>query len=221
MSAVLALVGCGPRLEMAVLSDGMAAPGLIALSGPTPRSDLIMAAVDLLLSAAALTPRDLSTVLVTRGPGSFTGVRVALATAQGLVSSLGIPAVGVPSLLVQAARTTASPCLAVQVARRTTVYAQRFVRDGGSVTGEGDPVTLSLALLSGSDLPVVAPAGLVLPEGTPMAPAPLSTAEALIDLHLRGRLPGGNDLFPLYLEPPAAVPPTRTVKPWPPSPRDS
>ncbi len=221
MSAVLALAGCGPRLEIAVLADGMAAPGLVALSGPTPRSDLIMGAVDLVLAAAGVAPSDLSAVLVTRGPGSFTGVRVALATAQGLVSSLGITGVGVPSLLVQAARTPASPCLAVQPARRTVVYAQRFVRDGGSVTGVGDPVTLSLDVLSGSELPVVAPAGLALPEGTPEASAPLSTAEALIDLHRRGRLPADSRLVPLYLEPPSAVPPKRTVRPWPPSPRDS
>ena len=221
MSAVLALAGCGPRLEIAVSAEGMAAPGLIALSGPTPRSDLIMAAVDLVLAAAGVTPTELSDVLVTRGPGSFTGVRVALATAQGLVTSLGLSGAAAPSLVVQAARTAASPCLAVQPARRTVVYAQRFVREGGAPAAGGEPFTLALDDLAASEIPVIAPAGLALPTGTPAAPALRSTAEALLELHRMGRMRSDSDLVPLYLEPPAAVPPRRTVKPWQPSPRDS
>ena len=46
--------------------------------------------------------RDLSLLLVTLGPGSFTGVRVGLAFSKGLAQGLGIPLVGVSTLDVLA-----------------------------------------------------------------------------------------------------------------------
>jgi tRNA threonylcarbamoyladenosine biosynthesis protein TsaB len=219
VKARLALVGCGPRLEVALWSETMPAPALVALAGPTPRSDLIMGAVDLLLRAAGLDSRDLGVVGATRGPGSFTGIRVALATAQGLAMGLGIPAHGVPSLLVLAHRSADPRCLAVQPARRGFVYAQPFARQGERCAPTGDPKILPVADLAGSELPVVAPAGLALPDGTPTISSRCTTAEALLEL-LASEPPQPTDLdslVPLYLEPPPALPPTPKPSPWPPS----
>lgn len=196
----------------------MAAPGVVALAGPVPRSELVMSAVDLLLRAAELDRTGLTRVLATRGPGSFTGVRVALATAEGLAAALGVPATGVPSLLAQAARCEGERCLAVQPARRGQVYAQPFRSLAGVWEPDGEPHVVATADLAGAAVPVVAPAGLDLPPGTPVAATRFTTAEAL--LALAGQMPAGglDTLAPLYLEPPPAVPPTRTAKPWPPSP---
>lgn len=216
MAAILAIVGCGPRLEVALRTPEMPAPGLVALAGGVPRSELVMSAVDLLLRAAELDRAGLTRVLATRGPGSFTGVRVALATAEGLSASLGVPAAGVSSLLAQAARCSGERCLAVQPARRGQVYTQPFARRADGWQPAGEPEVLATAALVDAREPVVAPAGLDLPPGTPLAAASLTTAEAL--LTLAEQLPAGPDsLAPLYLEPPPAVPPTRTPKPWPPS----
>ncbi|HPS79147.1 MAG TPA: tRNA (adenosine(37)-N6)-threonylcarbamoyltransferase complex dimerization subunit type 1 TsaB [Thermoanaerobaculaceae bacterium] len=221
MIATLAIVGCGPRLEVALQAPGMAAPAVIALTGPTPRSDLIMAAVDLLLRAADLKRSEIGRVVATRGPGSFTGIRVALATAQGLGLALGIQAVGVTSLLAQALRVQAGECLAVQPARRGQVYAQVFVQQPEGWSPAADPGVVLVESLIESNLPVVSPAGLALPPGTPIAPTIGTAAEALLTLD-EDRFPGGLDtLSPFYLEPPPAVPPARTAKPWPPSPRAS
>ncbi|HPC82762.1 MAG TPA: tRNA (adenosine(37)-N6)-threonylcarbamoyltransferase complex dimerization subunit type 1 TsaB [Thermoanaerobaculaceae bacterium] len=218
MAAILAIVGCGPRLESALQAPGMAAPGVVALAGPVPRSELVMSAVDLLLRAAGLERASLGLVLATRGPGSFTGVRVALATAGGLAAALGIPAVGVPSLLAQAARCAGERCLAVQPARRGQVYAQTFRRLADGWQAEDEPCVLPLSELAAARDPVVAPAGLELPPGARAAAACTTTAEALLALAPLVPTVGLDTLAPLYLEPPPAVPPTRTAKPWPPSP---
>lgn len=86
----------------------------IAVRGPngpvaarTWRSDRmhttqLVPAIDELLAALELSPPDLSAVAVAKGPGSFTSVRVGLATAKGIAGALNLPLVGVSSLLLSA-----------------------------------------------------------------------------------------------------------------------
>jgi tRNA threonylcarbamoyladenosine biosynthesis protein TsaB len=181
-----------------------------------------MAAVDLLLEAAGISVADLVGVAATRGPGSFTGLRVALATAQGLVRALGIDGLGVSSLLVQACRTPVQACLAVQPARRGLVYAQPFSRHEGEPSATAEPSILATDSLVGSSLPVIAPAGLGLPDGTPEAAPSLATAEALLGCVGTGfPSDGGDTLTPIYLEPPAARPVDRAQGSWRRSPKVS
>jgi tRNA threonylcarbamoyladenosine biosynthesis protein TsaB len=52
-----------------------------------------------LLREAAVAPRDLAGVVVADGPGGFTGLRIGVAFAKGLVSALGVPLHSVPSML--------------------------------------------------------------------------------------------------------------------------
>ena len=69
---------------------------------------------------------------VTVGPGSFTGIRIGLATARGLALALGRPLIGLSTLQVLAAGVPAAerdgPILAALDAGRGRLYAQLFER---------------------------------------------------------------------------------------------
>ena len=79
-----------------------------------------------LLAAAGLRPAELDGVAVGIGPGSFTGIRMAIATARGLSLALGIPVAGVSTLRALAAG--APGALPVIDAKRREVFTEL---DGG------------------------------------------------------------------------------------------
>jgi tRNA threonylcarbamoyladenosine biosynthesis protein TsaB len=69
----------------------------------TSRAVTVLEDLDALLRQAGAHTREVDALAVGIGPGSFTGVRVGLATARGLALSLGIPVAGVSTLDVLAA----------------------------------------------------------------------------------------------------------------------
>jgi tRNA threonylcarbamoyladenosine biosynthesis protein TsaB len=89
----------------------------------------LLAAIEEVLAATGKTPHDLAGIAVALGPGSFTGVRVGLATAKGLGYALGIAVDGLSSLELLARAAGLDPgaivCAAME-AGRGEVYAARF-----------------------------------------------------------------------------------------------
>ncbi|MDR0310464.1 MAG: tRNA (adenosine(37)-N6)-threonylcarbamoyltransferase complex dimerization subunit type 1 TsaB [Acidobacteriota bacterium] len=70
----------------------------------TGHSALLLEAADFILRRAGLTLKDLTLIAAGIGPGSFTGIRIGVATGIGLAQSLGIPFAGVSGLDVLARR---------------------------------------------------------------------------------------------------------------------
>lgn len=195
----IALAGCSGRAEAGLQVPGMLTPSTVALAAPSPRTDLLLQAVDQLLQAAGAPRESLKLVAVTRGPGSFTGIRNALACALGLAQGLNIPAHGFSSLLVQAARAREDQVLAVQPARKGWVYAQRFRRNHGW-EADGPVEVIPVKALSALPLPVAAPATLVLPPEVQAACTSLSTVEALLTLAAGLEEADASTLVPFYVE---------------------
>jgi tRNA threonylcarbamoyl adenosine modification protein YeaZ len=79
-----------PVLSVALVLDD-ALLGAVALEGRSSRNEKLLPAIDWLLTEAAIERTSIDLFAVTRGPGSFTGVRIGLATMQGLALALGKP----------------------------------------------------------------------------------------------------------------------------------
>lgn len=101
-----------------------------------------------LLAEAGLTYQDLTRLAVTVGPGSFTGLRVGLATARSLALALDLPLIGASSLdalALTAKPETAKPLAVLIDARRDQVYGQLFAMDGNGPRALTDAAALSAA----------------------------------------------------------------------------
>jgi tRNA threonylcarbamoyl adenosine modification protein YeaZ len=79
-----------PILSVALVSDGVLI-GAAALEGRGSRNEKLLPAIDWLLAENSIDRRSIDLFATTRGPGSFTGVRIGLATLQGLALVLGKP----------------------------------------------------------------------------------------------------------------------------------
>ncbi|MGN6551206.1 MAG: tRNA (adenosine(37)-N6)-threonylcarbamoyltransferase complex dimerization subunit type 1 TsaB, partial [Pararhizobium sp.] len=97
-------------------------------------------------------------IAVTVGPGSFTGIRVGVATARALALALASEAVGISTLEAigaPAATVSGSPVLAVIDAKRNEVYAQLIGADG-------EPASVPAALEPSAAATLAAKAGAAL-----------------------------------------------------------
>ena len=97
---------------------------------PRRHAELILPMIESLLAEAGIARAQLDAIAVGRGPGAFTGVRLAIAVTQGLALALDIPVVPVSSLaaLAQDAPDAGAAILAVIDARMGEVYAGAFRR---------------------------------------------------------------------------------------------
>jgi tRNA threonylcarbamoyladenosine biosynthesis protein TsaB len=91
-----------------------------------------MTMVDDLLGSCQVALSHVDALAVTRGPGSFTGIRIGMATAKGLSAALGIPLAGgssLDALALQAPESAGLRCCLVD-ARKQEVYCGIYGSDG-------------------------------------------------------------------------------------------
>lgn len=74
----------------------------ITLQTKKTHSELLMPHIDKILAMAEVSKTDIKAVAVSIGPGSFTGLRIGLATAKTLAYALQVPLIGVPTLAAMA-----------------------------------------------------------------------------------------------------------------------
>ena len=98
-------------------------------------SQTLMPMIDSALKCADLTLDDIGLVAVSKGPGSFTGIRIGVAAAKGMADVKNIPCIGISTLEAMAYNLTDVDCIvcAVMDARCNQVYTALFSISGGKV----------------------------------------------------------------------------------------
>ncbi len=98
-------------------------------------ADLVLSMVDEVLQAAGAKLQDLDGIGYGRGPGAFTGVRIAIGVVQGLAFGAGLPTAGISNLAAVAlqAPAEAKRILVCMDARMNEVYWAMFERRDGKL----------------------------------------------------------------------------------------
>ena len=202
--SILAIETASSVSSVAVASEGKLRAEVTVEAGRT-HSETLLSHIEGALSFAGVERPMLTGVAVSIGPGSFTGLRIGLATAKAIAYGLGIPLVGVPTLAALAlAFPVPGVCtLALMDAQKGNAYAGLYV----CVAPLAEVVAEAAAL----GKPVVLTGELVkkrrarlgeLPENVALAPAHFLAARASCVAWLgQERLSAGESDDPMTLEP--------------------
>jgi len=135
-----------PRLSVALWEKG----NVLGLSERIPEkrhAEAILPDMEKLLQGLGLSPKDLGGLAVGLGPGSFTGLRVGIATVQGMAQALQLPVAGVSSFWAAAAGTGAERVLVLEDARQEMFYAALYERSIGGYSPRVEEGLFSWAAL--------------------------------------------------------------------------
>ena len=150
---LLAFDTSNQALSLAILED----EHLLAqttLNVKKNHSITLMPAIDFLMNSLDMKPTDLDRIAVAQGPGSYTGLRIAVATAKTLAHTLKIELVGVSSLLALVPEQVEGLVIPIVDARRNNVYAG-FYQSGQAVRPEAHlPLAEVLEIASAATQPV-------------------------------------------------------------------
>lgn len=189
------------------------------LGASARHDDDLLAAIDRLYTRLGLVPADTGVVGVSTGPGGFTGLRVAVATAKMLAESLGARLVAVPTALVVAERQPGTGPITVALASKEgSVWETRLDRAGNdapwtvkqpgrlaaaaAVRIDGLTALLGDRYLSQELRERCAAAGVVVVEPIFDPIACLAVTSRLFE---QGRTTDPLVIVPIYSRPPAAV----------------
>lgn len=169
MNPRLLLIETSGRVGQVALAEGESLLAARQLDEARRQARDLAPAVAELLAGAGWKPRDVSAVVVSRGPGSYTGLRVGIMSAKAFAYAAGCALLAIDTFAAVALQAPegASPLDVIADAQQAKVYVQRFGRGGAA-----SPLTIRPA-----------------PEWLAQSPAPWVSGPGL-RLH-RGRLPAG------------------------------
>ncbi len=184
-------------------------------------TESLLPAIEIMLKNANLTLDDMELIAVSAGPGSFTGVRIGVATAKGLAFGRDLPCAGVSSLKALATNLLdrdAYICSAMD-ARRNQLYYALFKAEDGKLTrlcGDtadsadaaaalakemgitdiicvGDGAEIAAAAMNKADIKTKYPAATVLRQNA------YGTAVCGLEAYREGKAVAEGELLPIYL----------------------
>jgi tRNA threonylcarbamoyl adenosine modification protein YeaZ len=199
---ILAIDGASTDLSIALADAGGEAIGDDSWTSAQRQSAELLPRILDLLASAGRNLAEVTGLAIGTGPGSFTGLRVALSLGKGLAFALERPIVGVPSLVAWLEQ---EPAAHAAVARAGAREAYLLVR------GEPDPLVVDRdrlgEVLAGHE--IVAPAELAEAFAlTPSRPPAAAMAVARLAAHRLATDPAGDDLRrlePIYLRAPRGL----------------
>lgn len=113
---------CSVAITRGGFTDGRVL-GALSFDSGISHSRKLLDAIDWLLDTTDLSMSDIDAVAVGTGPGSFTGLRIAMATAKGLAHGSGLPLIGISSIDAVAAPVYSERLICVVMdARKKEVY---------------------------------------------------------------------------------------------------
>lgn len=145
---------------------------------PRRHAELALPWAERLLAETGVAKSQLDAIAVGRGPGAFTGVRLAIAIAQGIALALDRPLLPVSTLAALAMRAPgAGDVLAAIDARMGEIYVASFRREGEGVVATGDET-------------VIAPGDYAIPEGNDWhgVGTGFGAADGILQTGMQGRL---------------------------------
>ncbi len=111
--------------------------GEVSFAGRMGQAEKLVPAIEALLKFQRVEQRELQLISVALGPGSFTGLRIGVATAKGLAQALRIPLVGVPSADAFASRAALFDGVqCVMLADRRNLVYTAFFENGEKISPE-------------------------------------------------------------------------------------
>lgn len=181
-----------PVLSVALVS-GAAPVAATSFEGRESRNEKLLPAIEWLLRESGVERSSLRLIAVTRGPGSFTGVRIGLASAEGLALALDIPICAMPTHEVIAAGCPGRSVLVVNDAGRGELYV------AGYAAGEE---TLPHAIASAAEVEALSARFDVVVDARDAMwdrNVALLAARRAMELEAAGRLDAYRDTTPIYV----------------------
>lgn len=195
---ILAIGTSGKNCTVAISEDKKLIKEINISDGLT-HSEKLMPSIDKILKETNFELQDMDAYAVSIGPGSFTGIRIGIATVKGLCLGLNKPVIAVPSLLALAynKKDYEGYIISCIDAKNDNVYACIYRNENGIISQVGDYISDNVEVLNKKIQELNSDYVLVEDKDLEYAS---KIAEAGFDLYAKGEVTDGLHVTPLYLK---------------------